>query len=105
MRRRTSSSWSPRRSATRPSTSSTRARSTSSSTTASGVHRRRTSAGPRPENRCNAVVAAHELLHMLGALPLGAPHACPGDDGHPCDDQRDLLWPFLLATSLDSTIL
>lgn len=55
--------------------------------------------------RGNAVVAAHELLHMLGALPIGAPHACPGDDGHPCDDDRDLLWRFLLRPALDDTIL
>jgi List-Bact-rpt repeat protein len=55
--------------------------------------------------RGNAVVAAHELLHVLGALALGAPHPCPGDDGHPCDDQRDLLWPFLVTSTLDETIL
>lgn len=30
-------------------------------------------------------VAIHELLHALGALPAGAPHACAGDPGHPCD--------------------
>jgi len=30
-------------------------------------------------------VLAHEMLHTLGALPAGAPHACPGDAGHPCD--------------------
>jgi hypothetical protein len=30
-------------------------------------------------------VTAHEILHTLGALPAGAPHACPGDPGHPCD--------------------
>jgi List-Bact-rpt repeat protein len=53
----------------------------------------------------NAVVAAHELLHLLGALPPGAPHPCPGDDGHPCDDERDLLWPNLVTSSLDTTIL
>jgi hypothetical protein len=55
--------------------------------------------------RGNAVVAAHELLHMLGALPPGAPHACPGDEAHPCDDDRDLLWPFLVQPVLDATIL
>jgi hypothetical protein len=55
--------------------------------------------------RGNALVAAHELVHMLGALPPGGPHACPGDPGHPCDDQRDLLWPFLVASSLDAAIL
>jgi hypothetical protein len=53
----------------------------------------------------NAVVAAHELVHMLGALPVGAPHPCPGDNGHPCDDERDLLWRFLVASTLDQTIL
>jgi hypothetical protein len=55
--------------------------------------------------RGNAVVAAHELTHMLGALPVGAPHACPGDPGHPCDDQRDLLWPYLVTSTLDQAIL
>ncbi len=46
----------------------------------------------------SSVVVAHELLHSLGALPApGPPHACPGDDGHPCDSQLDLLYP--VATS------
>jgi len=39
-----------------------------------------------------AIVAAHELVHSLGALPSGAPHPCPGDDGHPCDSQSDVLF-------------
>jgi hypothetical protein len=30
-------------------------------------------------------IGTHELIHALGALPVGAPHACPGDAGHPCD--------------------
>jgi hypothetical protein len=30
-------------------------------------------------------IGAHELVHALGALPAGAPHACPGDPAHPCD--------------------
>ena len=38
-----------------------------------------------------AYVGAHELLHALGALPPGAPHPCPGDDGHPCDSSVDVL--------------
>lgn len=41
---------------------------------------------------------AHELLHVLDALPrprggAGPPHACPRDDGHPCDHQSDILYP------------
>lgn len=39
-------------------------------------------------------IAAHELLHALGALPAGAPHACPGDSGHPCDSPLDVLYPY-----------
>jgi len=43
----------------------------------------------------NASVAAHELLHALSALPDGAPHPCSlEDDGHPCDSQQDILYPF-----------
>jgi hypothetical protein len=48
----------------------------------------------------NALVAAHELLHALGALPRGAPNACPGDDGHPCDSSLDILWPRLTQSAL-----
>jgi hypothetical protein len=48
----------------------------------------------------NAFVAAHELLHALGALPRGAPNACPGDDGHPCDSSLDVLWPRLTQSAL-----
>lgn len=47
-------------------------------------------------------VAAHELLHALGALPAGAPNACTAadnpvgpfaDPGHPCDSSQDVLYP------------
>ena len=46
-------------------------------------------------------VGAHELLHALGALPAGAPHACTAatdpfgvaDSGHPCDSPADILYP------------
>jgi hypothetical protein len=47
-------------------------------------------------------IAAHELLHALGALPAGAPNACTAannpvgafaDAGHPCDSTRDVLYP------------
>ena len=44
-----------------------------------------------------ATAATHELLHALGALPRGAPHVCPDDDGHPCDNPLDLMYPELSA--------
>jgi hypothetical protein len=44
-----------------------------------------------------ATVATHELLHQLGALPLGAPHPCPRDDGHPCDNPIDIMYPRVSA--------
>jgi hypothetical protein len=41
-----------------------------------------------------ALTAGHELIHVLGALPIpGPPHACPGDAGHPCDSSLDILSP------------
>jgi hypothetical protein len=57
------------------------------------------------------VIAAHELIHGLGALPIpltppGPPHACPGDPGHPCDSPRDVLSPsFAPDVTLDSLVL
>lgn len=50
-------------------------------------------------------VAAHELLHALGALPAGAPHACPGDSGHPCDSPQDILFPYNSGTPLSQLFL
>jgi hypothetical protein len=47
-------------------------------------------------------IAAHELLHAMGALPAGAPNACTAannpvgafaDSGHPCDSNTDVLYP------------
>jgi hypothetical protein len=52
-----------------------------------------------------AAIAAHELLHALSALPQGAPHACSGDDGHPCDSEQDVLYPFASGDPLPSLIL
>jgi hypothetical protein len=52
-----------------------------------------------------SVVAAHELLHALGALPPGAPHACPGDPGHPCDSPLDILYPTADGTPLSGLTL
>ena len=54
----------------------------------------------------SAQVAAHELIHNLGALPNGAPNACPGDSGHPCDSESDVLYPYVGdASTLDAVTL
>jgi hypothetical protein len=43
-----------------------------------------------------ADTVAHEMTHDLGALPRpGPPHACPGNEGHVCDGQFDLMYPFV----------
>jgi Divergent InlB B-repeat domain len=56
----------------------------------------------------NDAVAAHELLHALGALPDGAPNACPlaqGGAGHPCDSVHDIIYPFTTGDPLSTLIL
>ena len=56
------------------------------------------------QGRFGAVIAAHELIHSLGALVRttpGPPHTCPGDLGHPCDDPRDILNPSGFSTVLE----
>lgn len=58
-------------------------------------------------------VGAHELLHALGALPTGAPHACtPSTDpfgsfdlGHPCDSPTDVLYPVTSGAPLSQLVL
>jgi hypothetical protein len=50
-------------------------------------------------------IGAHELLHAFGALPAGAPHACPGDPGHPCDSATDVLYPTTTGTPLAQLVL
>jgi hypothetical protein len=51
-------------------------------------------------------VGTHELVHALGALPAGAPHACPGDPGHPCDARFiDLLSPYTDGRPLQQQVL
>jgi hypothetical protein len=51
-------------------------------------------------------VGTHELIHALGALPAGAPHACPGDSGHPCDAQFvDILSPYTDGRPLQQQVL
>jgi hypothetical protein len=55
-----------------------------------------------------ARVAAHELIHDLGAEPdVGPPHACPPPNtGHPCDSLSDILYPFVSAgQTLASAVL
>jgi len=53
-----------------------------------------------------SVIAAHELLHTLGAVPRGAPHRCPDSQGgHTCDSATDLMHPFLDASPLDAKLL
>jgi hypothetical protein len=53
-------------------------------------------------------VAAHELLHAFGALPIGARHPCPssgGGSGHPCDDSSDILYPYASGAPLANLVL
>jgi hypothetical protein len=51
-------------------------------------------------------VGTHELVHAMGALPAGAPHACPGDLGHPCDASYvDLLSPYTDGRPLQQQVL
>jgi hypothetical protein len=55
-----------------------------------------------------ARVAAHELLHDLGAEPdIGPPHGCPApNQGHPCDSSLDILYPFVNSgATLASAVL
>jgi hypothetical protein len=48
-----------------------------------------------------APTAVHELLHGLGAVALGAPHACPNDVAHVCDSPTDIMYPFASGQELD----
>ena len=53
-----------------------------------------------------SVVAAHELLHTLGAVPRGAPNRCPDPNGaHTCDSMADLMHPFLDTSPLEAKLL
>ena len=53
-----------------------------------------------------AAVAAHELLHTFGAVPNGAPHDCPEpNDGHTCDTESDLMYPFIDTSPLEAKLL
>jgi hypothetical protein len=53
-----------------------------------------------------SLVAAHEVLHTLGAVPDGAPHDCPPpNDGHACDATTDVMYPFVERVPLSSEVL
>ena len=47
----------------------------------------------------SAEVAAHELLHNLGAVADQAPNECPTSQSHVCDSKQDILYPFLSPDS------
>jgi len=49
------------------------------------------------------VVAAHELVHALGAVPRAAPSNC--QSGHVCDNSSDLMTAVLTQTTLESRLL
>jgi hypothetical protein len=58
------------------------------------------------EGQATAAVAAHELLHALGALfRVTAPNRCPGDPGHVCDSPSDLLYPVAQTLPLTARVL
>ena len=53
-----------------------------------------------------AAVAAHEFLHTTGAVPNGAPNECTGENsGHTCDNEADLMYPFIGDSSLSAKLL
>lgn len=55
----------------------------------------------------SVVVATHELLHSMGALPdQGPPHPCAdGDTAHACDSNLDVMWPFATLVPLSQLVL
>jgi hypothetical protein len=51
-----------------------------------------------------ASTAAHELVHALGGVAVGAPHRCP-DSAHTCDNDADLMAPSGTEDSPIETIV
>jgi hypothetical protein len=53
------------------------------------------------------VIAAHELLHAMGAVPeQGPPHPCSAEDtAHACDSNLDIMWPFATLVPLSQLVL
>ncbi len=53
-----------------------------------------------------AAVAAHEVLHTLGAVSGRAPNECEGESsGHVCDTQQDLMYPSIGGDPITSKLL
>ena len=53
-----------------------------------------------------AAVAAHEVLHTLGAVSRSAPNECDGEtSGHTCDTEADLMFPSIGGEPLSSKLL
>jgi hypothetical protein len=53
-----------------------------------------------------AAVAAHEVVHTLGAVSRSAPHECDGEQsGHTCDTETDLMYPSIGGDPLSSKLL
>jgi len=52
-----------------------------------------------------AAVLAHEVTHELGWPDGRHPHPCPGDLGHVCDSNHDLMYPVLSVGSIDELVL
>ncbi|MBA2383322.1 MAG: hypothetical protein H0V68_01475, partial [Actinobacteria bacterium] len=61
------------------------------------------SCGAEATDSLRPVVAVHELVHVLGAVEVGAPHLCMS--GHVCDVPNDLLASRLLGTELERLVL
>jgi hypothetical protein len=60
------------------------------------------------QGRATALVAAHELIHNLGAVPdSGPPHECPPpNEGHVCDNATDVMYPYYTGeVTLASAVL
>jgi hypothetical protein len=69
------------------------------------VYLRACGADPVGEGALWADVAVHELVHALGVVPPGAPNACPGNPGHVCDSDADLMFPSTSGHPLESMFL
>jgi hypothetical protein len=52
-----------------------------------------------------APIVVHEMLHTLGAVPAGAPNACPSSPDHVCDSQLDAIYQHAVGAQLDQLFL